>query len=105
MKSKYKSFIYSIAVSLLAISVLNKIYWIYICGQYTEFEETKTAYLSLFPEFLQNAFFLTVIEITALSAAIILFLESIMTGYLKKTSQILMILSAILCWWNIFSLM
>lgn len=102
---KYKSFVYSIAVSLLAMSVLNKIYWIYMYRQYVDFEETKTAYLNLFPDFLQDAFILTVIEITALAAAIILFLESIMTGYLKKTSQILVILSVILCWWNLFSLM
>lgn len=76
-----------------------------MCTKYTEFEETKAAYLSLFPEFIANAFFLTIIDIIASGIAAIIFFESIKAGYLKKTSKILMIISLILCGWSIFSLM
>lgn len=105
MKSKYKSLIYILGVLLLIISILDKIFWIYICTKYTEFEETKTAYLSLFPKFIANAFFLTIIDIIALGIAAIIFFEFKKAGYLKRTSKILMIISSILCGWSIFSLM
>lgn len=105
MKSKYKSIIYSIGVLLLAVGILNKFWWIYVCILYTEFEECKVAYLSLFPKYLQNAFLLTVIEIFLLAVAAIIFSESKKAAYLKKTSKILMIISLILCGWSVFSLM
>ncbi|MNG09151.1 hypothetical protein D3C87_1424320 [compost metagenome] len=105
MKSKYKSIIYSIGVLLLTVGVLSKLWWLYICTLYTEFEESKVAYLSLFPECLQNAFLLTVIEIFVLAVAAIIFSESKKAAYLKKISKILMIVSLILCGWSVFSLM
>jgi hypothetical protein len=105
MKSKYKSIIYSIGVLLLTVGVLDKVWWIYICTVYTKFEDCKAAYLSLFPDFFQNAFLLTVIEIFLLAIAAIIFLESKKAAYLKKLSQILMIISLTLCWWSVFSLM
>ena len=105
MKSKYKSIIYSIGVLLLAVGILNKLWWIYVCTLYNEFEECKIAYLSLFPKCLQNAFLLTVIEIFLLTVAAIIFSESKKAAYLKKMSKILMIISLILCGWSVFSLM
>lgn len=105
MKSKYKSIIYSIGVLLLTVDILNKLWWIYICTLYTEFEDCKTAYLSLFPECLQNAFLLTVIEIILLAIAAIIFSKSKKALYLEKISQILMIISLILFGWSVFSLM
>ncbi len=76
-----------------------------MCTKYTEFEETKAAYLNLFPEFIANAFFLTIIDIIILGIAVIIFSEFKKAGYLKKMSKILMIISSILCGWSIFSLM
>ncbi|MBF4516139.1 hypothetical protein IRZ71_07290 [Flavobacterium sp. ANB] len=105
MKSKYKSIIYGIGVLLLTADILNKFWWIYICTRYTKFEDCKAAYLSLFPECLQNAFLLTVIEIFLLAIAAIIFSESKKTAYLKKLSKILMIISLVLCGWSVFSLM
>ena len=105
MKSKYKTSIYIIGVMLLIISILDKICWIYMCAKYTEFEETKAAYLSLFPKFIANAFFLTIIDIIASGIAAIIFFESKKAGYLKRPSKVLMIISLILCGWSIFSLM
>ncbi|MFB9079050.1 hypothetical protein ACFFLS_09870 [Flavobacterium procerum] len=105
MKSKYKSFIYSIGLLFFATGVLNMSWWIYVCTKYTNFEETKTAYLNLFPEFLQNAFLLTVITIFQFAIATFIFFKSKEAGYLKKASQILMVISSIFCGWNIFSLM
>jgi hypothetical protein len=105
MKSKYKTSIYILGVLLLIISILDKICWIYTCTKYTEFDETKTAYLSLFPEFIANAFFLTIIDIIASGIAAIIFYESKKTGCLKRPSKVLMIISLILCGWSIFSLM
>lgn len=90
---------------MLTVSVLNKIYWIYLCTKYTEFEETKNAYLDLFSKFMANAFFLTIMDIVVSGIAVIIFLESKTTGYLKNVSKWLMILSSILCGWSIFSLM
>ncbi|MDR6763877.1 hypothetical protein J2Y38_004101 [Flavobacterium sp. 2755] len=105
MKYKYKTSIYILGVLLLVISILDKIYWIYMCTKYTDFEETKAAYLSLFPEFIANAFFLTIIDIIVSGIAAIIFYESKKTGYLKRPSKVLMIVSLILCGWSIFSLM
>ncbi|KAF2515224.1 hypothetical protein [Flavobacterium foetidum] len=105
MKSKYKSFIYTIGVLFFATGVLNMSSWMYICTKHTDFEETKKAYLGLFPEFLQNAFLLTAITILLFAIAAFIFYKSKNAGYLKKTSQILMVFSSILCGWNIFSLM
>ncbi|QOG04744.1 hypothetical protein [Flavobacterium sp. MDT1-60] len=105
MKSKYKSIIYSIGVLLLTVGVLDKLWWLYICTIYTEFEECRVAYLSLFPERFQNAFLLTVIEILLLAVAAIIFSESKKAIYQKKASKILMIISLILFGWSVFSLM
>lgn len=105
MKSKYKSIIFSIGVLLVTVSILNKVWWIYVSTLYTKFEDCKAAYLSLFPGYLQNAFLLTVIEIFLLAIAAIIFLESKKAAYLKKLSRILMIISLTLCWWSVFSLM
>ncbi|SHF73362.1 hypothetical protein SAMN05443663_1017 [Flavobacterium defluvii] len=105
MNFRYKSVIYIVGVVLLIISILNKIWWIYMCTKYTEFEETKTAYLSLFPKFIANAFFLTSMDIIASGIAVIIFLKFKNAGYLKSTSKVLMIISSILCGWSIFSLM
>jgi hypothetical protein len=105
MKSKYKPFIYSIGVLLLTVGILNKLRWAYICTIYNEFEECKVAYLSLFPDCLQNAFLLTVIEISLLAVAAIIFSESKKAAYLKKISKFLVIISLVFCGWSIFSLM
>ncbi|UUF16470.1 MULTISPECIES: hypothetical protein [Flavobacterium] len=105
MKSKYKSLIYIFGVLLLIISILNKICWIYICTKYTEFEETKTAYLILFPKFIANGFYLTIIDIIASGIAAIIFFKFKKGGYIKKTSKILMVIAFILFGWGIFSLM
>jgi len=105
MKSRYKTIIYSMGVLLLAINVLDKIWWIYISKIYTEFEDCKTAYLSVFPECIQDAFLLTVIEIFSLAITAIIFSKAKKVAYLKKTSKILMIISLVLCGWNVFSLM
>jgi glycerol uptake facilitator-like aquaporin len=105
MKFKYKSVIYNIGVLVLAAAILNKLWWIYVCTIYTAFEDCKAAYLSFFPKYLQNAFLLTVIEIFLLAIAAIIFSESKKAGYQKKISKILMIISLILCGWNLFSLM
>jgi len=105
MKPKYKSIIYSIGVLLLAVNILDKIWWIYISSIYSDFEDCKTAYLSLFPKSLQNAFLLTVIEIFSLAITAIIFSKAKKAAYLKNTSKILMIISLVLCGWNVFSLM
>lgn len=105
MRSKYKSLIFTGGVLLFILSLFDKICWIYLCTKYVGFEETKTAYLNLFPRPIANAFFLTIADITVSGIAAVIFLESKQAGYFKNISKCLMILSAILCCWSIFSLM
>lgn len=104
-KYKYRSLAYIVGLLLLLISVFNKICWIYVCVKYTEFEETKAAYLTLFPEFLANLFLLNSIDVIISGIAGFIFFKFKKAGCLKKTSMILMIISLLLCGWTVFSLM
>lgn len=85
MKSKYRGYIFGIAVLLLAIVITDISYWIYVTTQYATFIESKTAYLNNFPLLLQNAVWLSLISIYLLACATFIFIQSIKAGYLKKT--------------------
>ncbi|MHA3789893.1 hypothetical protein ACX0HA_16925 [Flavobacterium hauense] len=105
MKTKYRFPIYCIAILLLAAVIADTSYWIYVTTLYDGFPETVTAYLSIFPEVLRNAFWLTVIEIYLLAITIFIFMQSIKVHYLKPLSIVLAALSCVLSAWKIFSLM
>lgn len=105
MKSKYRLPIYIIAILLLAIVIADTIWWFYITSQYDTFPEMVTASLKPFPEVLQNARWLTALEIWLLAIALFIFMQAIKVNYLKVLSVILAALSGLLCFWRIFSLM
>lgn len=83
-KYKYRSLAYIVGLLLLIISVFNKICWIYVCFKFAEFEETKTAYLNLFPDFLANPFLLNSIDVITSGIAGFIFFKFKKSGYLKK---------------------
>ena len=96
---------YAIGILLLAAVIAHMGYWIYITTQHTSFEASKAAYLSSFPNPLQNTFLLTAINIYLLGCSIIIFLQSMKVNYRKKVSVALLISAAFLSAWNIFTLM
>ncbi len=105
MKSKYRLPIYMIAVLLLAIVIADISWWIYITSQYETFAEMVPAYLDIFPSFLQNTFWVTVLCIYLLGVSAFIFIYSITINYLKTLSIVLAGLSSLLLCWQVFSLM
>lgn len=105
MKVKNISVIFFIGVVMLTAVLADRVWWFLICSQYTTFEQSKTAYLNSFPNYLQDPYLLTVIDILLSALAAFLFSHCRKTKYRERTSRILMILSLILSFWSIFSLM
>jgi len=105
MKTKYRLQIYCIGVLLLSVVIADTAYWIYITTQYDNFFDMRSAYLSIFPEGLQNPFWLTVLDIWLLGVSMFIFMQAVMANYLKYLSVVLTVLSGLLCAWRIFTLM
>ena len=105
MKTEYRFPIYCIAVLLLLVVIADTAYWIYITTQYDNFFDMRSAYLSIFPEMLQNPFWLTVLDIWLLGVSLFIFFQAVIANYLKYLSVILASLSGLLCAWRIFTLM
>lgn len=94
-----------IAVLLLAIVTADIGWWFYITSQYETFAEMVPAYLDIFPPFLQNAFWITVLCIYLLGVSAFIFTYSITVNYLRILSILLAGLSSLLMCWQVFSLM
>jgi hypothetical protein len=102
MKLKTK---FIIATLLLAIFIVNMIWWFRVSGSNNSFEIAKDNYLSAFPGFLQNTLLLTGIAIAFLVISGIFFVQTRKQNRLKTVSTVGFCLSFTLAFWQLFSLM
>lgn len=105
MKMKNTVVIFFLGVVILTAVLADRAWWFLICSQYTTFKQSKSAYLTSFPNYLQDPYLLTVISIFLSAVTAFLFSQCRKAKYRERTSKILMILSLVLCFWSIFSLM
>lgn len=104
-KDKNNALFY-IGLLLFFVAVADMTLWIVTTThKHATFEETVDDYLSYFPEMLQNATLLTMLNIMFLALAGGLFYKSMKSIKLRTAAKILAILSAVLLFWNVFSLM
>ena len=95
--------VFSIAVILLVIVLINILLWFYVCNKTAKsFYENRAEYLSYFPRILQHARLLTVIDIVLLSIAAFIFNKS---RKLLKVSTVLFYVCVVLICWQVFTLM
>lgn len=94
-----------VAVVLLAIVIADLIHWFRITAQYEDHYEMVGAYLDAFPSWLQNAGIITAIEVFLLGVTEFIFVQAIKANYLKISSTVLAGLTALLIFWQTFSLM
>lgn len=94
-----------IATLFLAIAMSCFIYWLMIAAKDISFEAMKIEYIAVFPSFLQNTLVSTVVLIVLLVIAIVLFLQSKEEKGFKIPVTIGVILSFLLSFWLLFSLM
>ena len=105
MKNTVKIILYSLALLCLFTTIADMVLWFKVCAQYDSFEETKQAYLSYFPVSLRGQYTLTLINCGMLAVSVLVFANSIRIRFLKTISFVLTILSGILFYWQLFSLM
>lgn len=105
MNTTIKTFLYSLAMLLLLTAVTDMVLWFIACGQYDDFEQTRQAYLSRFPEGLRGRYTITLITTAMLAGSTTIFAYCSSMGVRKKLSLGLTIFSAFLLAWHIFSLM
>ncbi len=106
MKKSIATLLFIAASILLIFPVANMALWVSIASDESKpFEESKAEYLSYFPEFLQNAQLLTVINIVMLATACAFFYKTIISPKYRLTAIILAAFSAVLLMWNALSLM
>lgn len=106
MKKSTATLLFIAAFILLIFPVANMALWIAVASDESKpFETAKAEYLSYFPDFLQNAQLLTVINIALLAAASAFFYKTIIFPKYRLTAIILAAFSALLLMWNAFSLM
>lgn len=100
-----KHYKFLIATVLLLLCITNIVWWFTVTDQDISFEAMKVEYLSIFPSSLQHAGLLTLILIVCLVTAAILFMQSRKEKSLKLVANGGMILSFVLAFWQLFSLM
>ncbi|GGB78364.1 hypothetical protein GCM10007424_18100 [Flavobacterium suaedae] len=106
MDNKNTSTLFYIGLLPFVIAVANMTLWIVTTtSEHATFEETVNDYLSYFPEMLQNATLLTLLNVMFLALAGGLFYKSMKSITLRTPAKILAIVSAVLLFWNVFSLM
>lgn len=100
-----KHYKFLIATVLLLLCVTDMVWWFTITDKDISFEAMKVEYLSIFPAFLQHAGLLTLVLIVFLVTAAMLFMQSRKEKSLKFVANGGMILSFVLAFWQLFSLM
>lgn len=95
-------------VLLLAV-IVNIVLWIAITASGTNsFEDSVKEYMSFYPSFLAEPVRLTIINILLLLISIACFIRSSKgstSSFFKTLCNVLIVLSSILAFWNLFSLM
>lgn len=104
MKPVVIKIFFFIAILLLFAVVLDIISWIQNWSDSRSFEENKALYLAKFPAWLQDARFVTRIEIGLLAISLFAFWKARKAGFLKIIATILLALTGLLLFWLAFSL-
>jgi len=102
MKLKSK---FIIATLLLAVFIVDMVWWFRTTGSNSSFEIAKNNYLSAFPVFLQNSLLLTAIAILFLVISGVFFVQTRKGNKLKSLSTVGFCISFTLAFWQLFSLM
>ena len=104
-----RKFSFVVGFVLLMAVVLNLVLWIAVSSSGTHsFEESVKEYISFFPSLLANPGRLTLINILLLLISIVCFVISARrsnNSFFKTLCYVLIVLSGILAFWNLFSLM
>ncbi|TKC12594.1 hypothetical protein FA048_02965 [Pedobacter polaris] len=100
-----KNLKFIIATLLLATGISSFIYWFTITAKDISFDAMKAEYATAFPSFLQNTVLHTFVIILILVTAGVLYLQSRMQNKFKIAATGGMILSFLLAFWQLFSLM
>lgn len=100
-----KNLKFIIATLLFAIGVSSFIYWFTITAKNISFEAMKAEYAAAFPSFLQNSILHTFLIILILVTAGVLFLQARLQNKFKFAASCGMVLSFLLAFWQLFSLM
>lgn len=98
-----------IGILLLAVGIIDLILWfVAAANDKKSFEETLTDYLSNFPVGLRNPINLTLINVVLFGLSIIFFVFAIKytnREFYRRFLYALIVLSGLLAFWNLFSLM
>ena len=105
MNNIIKTVLYTVAILLLSTAIADMVLWFIACGQYDEFEQTRQAYLSNYPESLRGRLTTTVITTGMLGVSTGIFAYCFTRNVLTKLSLGLTIFSGILLAWHLFSMM
>jgi hypothetical protein len=100
-----KNFKFIMASLLLATGISSFIYWFTITAKDISFEAMKAEYNSAFPAFLQNSVLQAFLFIVILVSAGVLYLQSRKQNKFRIAATGGMILSFLLAFWQLFSLM
>ncbi|WP_199137231.1 hypothetical protein [Pedobacter sp. ASV12] len=100
-----KPYKFLIAVVLLLLCLTDIAWWFTITDREISYEAMQASYLSIFPPFLQSLSLLTWLMIAFLVIAAVFFMQSRKEKGLKLVANGGMILSFILAFWQLFSLM
>lgn len=100
-----KPYKFLIAVVLLLLCLTDIAWWFTITDREISYEAMQASYLSVFPPFLQSLSLLTWLMIAFLIIAAVFFMQSRKEKGLKLVANGGMILSFILAFWQLFSLM
>ncbi|MEE1946510.1 hypothetical protein VRU48_15400 [Pedobacter sp. KR3-3] len=100
-----KHYKFLIAVVLLLLCITNIAWWFAITDRDISYEAMQATYVSVFPSFLQNLSLLTWLMFAVLVTAAVLFMQSRKEKSLKLIASSGMILSFVLAFWQLFSLM
>lgn len=100
-----KNIKFIIASLLLATGISSFIYWFTITAKDISFEAMKAEYDAAFPAFLQNSVLQAFLFIVILVTAGVLYLQTRMQNKFKIAATGGMILSFLLAFWQLFSIM
>ncbi len=100
-----KIILFLIALIPFTIVVLNIYLWIDISNHSNSFQQAKYEWLEKFPNVLQNARLITILNILFLSIAAFLFYKTQNVPKLKLVSLFFFAISVLLIAWQVFSLM
>ena len=98
-----KSYFFIGSLFLLVV-MIDTIWWFQGWSSNRSFEENRALYLARFPEFLQDAILITLINIILLGISIFAFLKTQQANYLRTISVILLTIAGLLFLLNVFSL-